>query len=183
MLWDFRSFSVLFVLVIEFKKIFILVLLDGNKAEIRLIELSVPSLNWLVSIMISFFNECSVTRLQIRDKPVKKSPVKRSSPRKKTMTPVVQKQQQPAVVSINLPETNVSILQQDWDDVGDDMDMSTNIQEILEGLSKDDSHSDPPPASADSCLSAEEKQNKDDGKSKLFPLFYKETSKSDSANP
>lgn len=62
---------------------------------------------------------------------------------------------------------NIDILHQDWND--DTEDMSTNIQEILDGLSVDDAIDSP----KKSVFKVETKEN-DAGAVKLFPLFNKD---------
>ena len=96
----------------------------------------------------------------------------------------------PAVNPVKSSEVSVDLLHQDWEDAGDVMDISTNIQQILEGLSNDESSEDAPvltTLTAAEIVEPEEKENKSvdqSAASKLFPVFYKEMAKSGtSASP
>ena len=66
----------------------------------------------------------------------------------------------------------MAILQQDWEETTDCMDMTTNIQNILDGLSNEEPMDE---SSEQTAEKTEEKENLAEGSStkKLFPLFYK----------
>ena len=85
-------------------------------------------------------------------------------PHKQTEVAVVK----PSLSSVTVPVAPEQV-HQDWDDGGDTMmDLSTNIQDILKGLSEDETMGDEKPDD-----NAKENQN---GGAKLFPLFYKQPS-------
>lgn len=68
-------------------------------------------------------------------------------------------------------ETSIGILSQDWEDDDDgvnSMDLSSNIEDILKGLSDDESTQ--VPNNKETTEMADEKEN--NSANKLFPLFY-----------
>lgn len=72
------------------------------------------------------------------------------------------------------------MLQQDWDEDTADIDLSCNIQNILDELNEDEAKSD------DTFLASDDKENIEDKENveakKLFPLFYKDSAKSSASN-
>ena len=113
----------------------------------------------------------SFSRLQVHEKPLqpRKSPRKspRKTPRKRMQEPP------PPVPSVAEKETGVTILQQDWEETTDCMDMTNNIQSILDGLSNEEPMEEA--SSEPTTEKIEEKENVAEASSvkKLFPLFYK----------
>ena len=113
--------------------------------------------------MLTFHN----FRLQIHDKPV--TPI-RKSPRKSPCKSQFIK----INTEVTTVEDKINTLNLDWDDdTAESMDISSNIQEILNGLSEDESNEkdmETPEPQVD------EKENA--VSNKLFPLFCKNTANS-----
>ena len=109
-------------------------------------------------------------RLQIHDKPV--TPI-RKSPRKSPC-----KQLLKITTEVTTGEENkINMLNQDWDDdTAESMDISSNIQDILNGLSEDELDEK---VMETPELQVEEKENV--LSNRLFPLFYK--NKANSSQP
>lgn len=104
--------------------------------------------------------------MQIHDKPV--TPI-RKSPRKSPCKQFIKK-----TIEVTSGEDRINILNQDWDDdTAESMDISSNIQDILNGLSEDESSEkdvvtpEPQIAEKENVLTK-----------KLFPLFWKNTANS-----
>lgn len=78
----------------------------------------------------------------------------------------------PPVPSVAEKETGIIILQQDWEETTD-LDITTNIQSILDGLSNEEPMDET--SSEPSAAKTEEKENVAEASNvkKLFPLFYK----------
>lgn len=112
---------------------------------------------------LAFTQLLSQIRLQIHEKPtiqIRKSP--RQSPMKRTNITM------PPNDPVLSNETRIDILNQDWDDdTSDLMDISSNIQDILNGLTEEDT------ANKESEKPQRPTENKENLESnKLFPLFY-----------
>lgn len=117
-------------------------------------------------------------KLQICEKEPAPKVATRKSPRKlqrnimepyKPIEVVEQKQLSPPIIPSH--SINIDILHQDWND--DTEDISTNIQEILDGLSVEDPIDSPKKSAA---FKVEEKE-KNTGVNKLFPLFNRNSNK------
>jgi len=149
---------------------------DSQESPNRIVTVSVSeNLKYVLFTVLSNFQNylLFILRLQIREKEPVTPTATRKSPRKlhrnimETYKPIVACT--PVVPSHSL---NIDILHQDWND--DTEDISTNIQEILDGLSVEDTTDSPKKLDG---FKIEEKEN-NTGVNKLFPLFNKNPVKS-----
>lgn len=106
--------------------------------------------------------------MQICEKPIAPKSQVRRSPRKR----VEEKKEVKEVVVPSQGVTAIDILHQEWDDIADSDDISCNIQQILDGLSDEETMEHESSVAPSEC-NAEGKENESKA-DKLFPLFYKE---------